>query len=180
MKKSDRQPRNWLARLLTGIGRLIQGVPSFIGRALFSLVRLAKWQLDHLISVKQRLYLRRIIFQSDTPQGKRFDTVLIVLIIASVIAVMLETVSEFHEDNWWVFFVLEWVFTILFTIEYILRLYSSRQPSRYATSFFGLVDLLSILPTYISLFVMGTQHLLIVRALRLLADLPDLQNGTFR
>ncbi len=165
--------------LLPGIRRLVRLTPSFLQNLLFSFARWGKRQLDHIISREQRIYLRRIIINSDTPQGKRFDTILIVLIIASILSVMLETVSPFHKANWWIFFVLEWVFTVLFTVEYILRLYSSKYPVRYATSFFGVVDLLAILPTYISIFFIGTQHLLIVRALRLLRIFRIFKMGHF-
>ncbi|TNE66878.1 MAG: ion transporter [Bacteroidetes bacterium] len=179
MEKRKHQTSSRQQRGPAGSGSFFRSVLHWTGKLLFSVVRFFKWQLDHLISVKQRLYLRQIIFRSDTPQGKRFDTILIMLIGASVIAVMLETVSEFHQSNWWVFFVLEWLFTILFTVEYILRIYSARNPAGYATSFFGVVDLLAILPTYISVFFMGTQHLLIVRALRLLRIFRIFKMGHF-
>lgn len=177
------KPDNWLTQLwkllLAGISGLIRLTPSFLQNILFSFANWGKRQLDLVISRKQRVYLRRIINNSDTPQGKRFDTFLIVMITGSVLAVMLETISPFHKANWWIFFVFEWVFTILFTIEYILRLYSSKYPVRYATSFFGVVDLLAILPTYISIFFSGTQHLLIVRALRLLRIFRIFKMGHF-
>ena len=112
--------------------------------------------------------LHEIIFEADTPVGKAFDIILLVVIIASVIAVMLETVSEIQIHFGKFLIVLEWIFTIFFTIEYILRLYCVYEPRKYATSFFGIIDLLAILPTYISILVPGTHSLLVIRALRLL------------
>lgn len=93
--------------------------------------------------------------------------------------VMLESISEFHSVYWWWFFVFEWIFTLIFTTEYVLRLYSSRNPVGYATSFFGLVDILSILPSYLGVFFLGAQNLLIVRALRLLRVFRIFKMGHF-
>jgi voltage-gated potassium channel len=109
-----------------------------------------------------------VIFESDTPAGKAFDVALIGCILVSVTVVMLESVASMRAAYGGWLFALEWFFTLLFTVEYVLRLISVRRPLRYATSFFGIVDLLAILPTYISLFVPGTQYLLTIRALRLL------------
>ena len=121
---------------------------------------------------KKRSYhrerLHEIIFEADTPLGKQFDVMLLILILASVIAVMFETVPSFSERFGMLLYSLEWIFTIFFTIEYAMRIYVVRRPSKYIFSFFGIVDLLSIIPTYISIFVAGTQSLLIIRALRLL------------
>lgn len=112
--------------------------------------------------------LHEIIFEADTPLGKWFDIALLILILFSVITVSLETVPAFIEKYGNTFFYLEWIFTILFSIEYGLRLYTVKRPIKYMTSFFGVVDLLSILPTFLSLIVSGTQSLVIIRALRLL------------
>ncbi len=112
--------------------------------------------------------IHEIIFEADTPAGKTFDVVLLIVIIASVIAVMLETVTEIQVHFGKFLIVLEWLFTIFFTIEYVLRLYCVYNPKKYATSFFGIIDLLAILPTYISILVPGTHSLLVIRALRLL------------
>ncbi len=109
-----------------------------------------------------------IIFEADTPAGKAFDIVLIVAILLSVLVIMLDTVGRFHERFGLGFYILEWFFTVLFTVEYVLRLMSVRRPLRYAFSFFGLVDLLSILPTYIGLFIPGAHELMVIRMLRLL------------
>jgi voltage-gated potassium channel len=112
--------------------------------------------------------IHEIIFEADTPAGKAFDVWLLVLILLSTLTVMLESVPALHDRYLTWFVVLEWSFTILFTIEYGVRLYSVRKPMKYATSFFGIIDLLAILPSYLSLLVAGTQYLMIVRLLRLL------------
>lgn len=109
-----------------------------------------------------------IIFETNTPAGKFFDVSLLVLIVLSVIVVSLETVPSYSEKWGTLFIVLEWIFTILFTIEYILRIYTVHKPWKYITSFYGLVDLLSILPAYLSLIITGTHSLVVIRALRLL------------
>jgi len=113
-------------------------------------------------------YIHEIIFEADTPAGKYFDIILMVFIVASVIVVMLESISELNIRYSQIFFVLEWAFTIFFTIEYLLRIYCVYQPKKYMTSFFGIVDLLAIIPTYLSLVISGTHYLLVIRALRLL------------
>ena len=114
--------------------------------------------------------LHEVIFEADTPWGRFFDIVLLILILTSVIVVMLETVDSIAEKYKGLFLILEWIFTIVFTIEYLLRLYSVYRPWKYAKSFFGIVDLLSILPSYLSLlpFISGSQSLMIIRAIRLL------------
>ena len=115
-----------------------------------------------------RLKIHEIIFGADTPAGKLFDVVLLVAIVLSVFAVMLETVDSIGEKYEHILNVLEWGFTILFSIEYILRILSVRKPAKYIFSFMGIVDLLSTIPTYISLFVAGPQYLLVIRTIRLL------------
>lgn len=112
--------------------------------------------------------IHEIIFEADTPAGKYFDIVLMIFIIASVIVVMLESISELNSQYTEVFIALEWAFTIFFTVEYLLRIYCVYQPKKYMTSFFGIVDLMAILPTYLSYFFAGTQYLLVIRTLRLL------------
>ena len=112
--------------------------------------------------------IHEIIFEADTPWGKFFDIALLIIISLSVLVVMLESVDYLNDEYRSLFLVLEWTFTIIFTIEYILRLYSIYRPIKYATSFFGIIDLLAILPTYLSLFIGGTQALVVIRALRLL------------
>jgi len=115
---------------------------------------------------RQRLH--EIIFEADTPAGKAFDVALLVFIVLSVGAVMLESISSVNARYGSQLRVFEWVVTILFTIEYLLRLYCVGNPFRYARSFFGIVDLLAILPSYLSIFIPGAQSLLVIRALRLL------------
>ena len=110
----------------------------------------------------------RIIFQSDTRAGRWFDILLLWLIGLSVLTLMLESVDELRSAHTRLFVSLEWGFTIFFTIEYLLRLWTVRDRLRYATSFFGLVDLLSILPSYLELLVPGSHYLMTLRVLRLL------------
>lgn len=112
--------------------------------------------------------LNIVIFEHDTPMGKAFDVSLLVAIFASIILVMLESVSEVSMAYGEWLTVTEWILTILFTLEYGLRLITAEKPIAYIFSFFGLVDLLSIVPTYVGLFVPGSQALRTIRALRLL------------
>ncbi|MBT8485711.1 MAG: ion transporter [Phycisphaerales bacterium] len=112
--------------------------------------------------------LHEIIFEADTRAGKAFDVGLLLAIVISIVAVALESVAEIRTEYGQLLRTIEWIMTILFTIEYVLRLYCVGRPIRYAVSFFGIIDLLSILPTYLSLFMVGTQSLLVIRALRLL------------
>lgn len=112
--------------------------------------------------------IHEIIFEADTPLGKLFDVVLIVCIIASVLVVMLDSVDSIGSEYARLFYILEWFFTILFSIEYVLRLISVKRPLKYATSFFGIVDLLTVIPTYIDLFLPGARFLLAIRILRVL------------
>lgn len=115
-----------------------------------------------------RVRLHEIIFEADTRAGRLFDVALIFMIMASILAVMLDSVGWIaaRYGTWLRAF--EWVFTVSFTIEYGLRLYSVRQPWAYAKSFFGLVDLLAVLPSYLTLIVPGAHTLLLIRGLRLL------------
>lgn len=115
-----------------------------------------------------RLQIYRIIFESDTKIGQQFDRWLIALILLSVAVVIADSVEFINLQMGKYFTVLEWFFTIVFTLEYIARLVCVRNPLRYALSFFGIVDLLSLLPTYIALFVPEAHALIDVRALRLL------------
>jgi len=110
--------------------------------------------------------IHEIIFEADSKPGKIFDIVLILCIMASVLVVMLDSVASLQDRYGKLFLLVEWSFTILFTLEYLLRLYCVGKPWKYAFSFFGMVDLLSILPTYLSFFFPGTQYLLVIRTLR--------------
>ena len=112
--------------------------------------------------------LSSIIFNSDTRAGRAFDVGLIVLIVLSVAVVMADSVPRVAERWHREFLLIEWVFTLLFTVEYIARLACAREPLRYATSFFGVVDLLALLPTYLALLLPETHALIDVRVLRLL------------
>ncbi len=109
-----------------------------------------------------------IIFKADTIAGKSFDIAVIVIIALSVITVIINTVDSIEQEYGNILHIIEWIFTILFTIEYILRLICCKRPAAYARSFFGVVDLLAILPTYISVFLPGGHVLLVVRILRVL------------
>jgi len=118
------------------------------------------------LTMKEKIH--EVIFEADTPSGKYFDIALLLSIIVSVIAVSLESVESIDKVYHSQLVMIEWLFTILFTIEYILRLYSTEHSVKYSTSFFGVVDLLAILPTYLSIFIPGAQSLLVIRGLRLL------------
>ncbi|NNF05402.1 MAG: ion transporter [Candidatus Eisenbacteria bacterium] len=121
---------------------------------------------DYERSLRGRLH--EIIFEADTPMGKAFDVALILFIIMSVMVVLLESVEAVREHYGYELYLLEWFFTIVFSIEYVLRLYSLRRPHKYATSFFGVVDLLAVLPTYLDLILPGSRYLLTIRFLRVL------------
>ncbi len=115
-----------------------------------------------------RLLVHRVIYEADTPSGKAFDVSLIISIIMSVTVVLLDSIESVHSRYGVYLAGAEWIFTVIFTVEYGLRLISVRYPLRYAVSFFGLVDLLAIIPTYLSLLLAGTETLLVIRILRLL------------
>lgn len=115
---------------------------------------------------KEMLY--EIIFEADTPAGKIFDLMLMLFIISSVLVVILESVSQIKIQYGQAIKIAEWFFTIAFTIEYIARIYLVSNKSRYIFSFFGIIDLLSILPTYIGVFFTGFHSLMVIRSLRLL------------
>jgi len=121
---------------------------------------------SHWPAWRQRLYI--VIFDHHTPGGKAFDVALIVSILLSVLAVLLDSVPSIREQYGRGLYLAEWLFTLLFTVEYGLRLLCSPRPGAYVRSFFGLVDLASILPTYLSLFLPGTQFLAVIRMLRVL------------
>ncbi|MBO9202536.1 MULTISPECIES: ion transporter [Niastella] len=112
--------------------------------------------------------LHKTIYESDTPAGKAFDVALLIFIISSIIVVMLDSIKSYHYRYGHVFYVMEWGFTGLFTLEYMLRLISIKRPLGYVLSFFGFIDLLAIIPSYLSIFIVGAQSLLVLRALRLL------------
>lgn len=119
-------------------------------------------------SYKWRLKLHEIIFEADTPTGKTFDVLIILCIVISVIIVMLDSISSIHTKYYYLITFIEWSFTILFTIEYILRLISVGSSIGYAISFYGIIDFLAIIPTYLSLLLPGSQYLIVIRILRIL------------
>ncbi|HEY8397320.1 MAG TPA: ion transporter [Flavihumibacter sp.] len=118
------------------------------------------------MSIKTRLF--EIIFEAETKAGRRFDLMLLLLILLSLAVVMLESIPSVFEKWGPELIILEWIITILFTIEYILRLWVVKKPLRYARSFYGIIDLLAILPTYFSLILPASHFLLSIRALRLM------------
>ena len=138
---------------------------------------------DHRHKIKNfsptREKLHEIIFEADTKHGKYFDIALFIAIILSVIVVMLESVKSLQDTYGQFFIIAEWVLTIFFTVEYALRLYCVYRPMKYATSFFGIVDLVAIIPTYLSLFIINAQSIAIVRALRLLRIFRIFKLGSF-
>lgn len=115
-----------------------------------------------------RLRLYTIVFEADTRAGRLFDQALIFVILFSIAVVMADSVQWMHAAYGQLFTVLEWFFTLLFTAEYIARLLCVRRPLQYARSFFGVIDLLAVLPTYLALFLPGLHALIDVRVLRLL------------
>jgi voltage-gated potassium channel len=123
--------------------------------------------------------LRVIIFEADTPAGKAFDVGLLAAIVLSVVAVMLDSVAALRSGYGGLLDRTEWVFTLLFSVEYALRLLCSPRPLHYARSFFGIVDLLAILPTYLSLLFPGAESMAVIRGLRLLRIFRVFKLGQF-
>ena len=115
-----------------------------------------------------RIWLHDVIFEADTPVGRLFDVVLLLVIVLSVLVVTLDSVASIHDEHATLLLVLEWVFTGLFTIEYVLRILSVRRKLGYIWSFYGVIDLLAVLPSYLILLGVGWHGGVIVRALRLL------------
>ena len=118
------------------------------------------------MKIKQKLY--RIIFEADTIPGKLFDIILLILILYSITIVVLESVPDFGKKYKTFFYLSEWIITYAFTVEYLLRIYTSKNTAKYLISFYGVIDFLSIMPAYLSIFVIGAQSLMVIRALRLL------------
>lgn len=114
---------------------------------------------------KQRWY--KIIFEHDTAAGRLFDEILLILILLSVVVVFADSMESLSQQNRFFLFSLEWVFTVLFTIEYIVRIIVAPRKKKYIFSFYGIIDFISIVPTYLSVFIAGTQYLIIIRILRL-------------
>ena len=109
--------------------------------------------------------LHEIVYEADTPAGKRFDLILLILILLSVVLVMLESIASIHTRYQAELNIMEWVITALFSIEYIIRLIAIKKPLSYVFSFYGIIDLLSTIPKYISLFFVGSESLIALRAL---------------
>lgn len=130
-------------------------------------------------ATQRRNQLYRIIFEHDTPAGKAFDVALLLTILGSILTVMLDSVESIRERFGSALAMLEWGFTLLFAAEYGLRVYSAKRRRSYVVSFFGFVDLLSVLPTLLSLFAPGAQSLQVVRVLRLLRVFRVLKLGQF-
>ncbi len=122
--------------------------------------------MDKLQDWRQRLYI--IIFFTNTPAGQRFDRYLLLTILASLVVVMLDSVDTAHQDYGDLFMALEWGFTSVFAIEYALRIYISPKPREYIFSFYGLIDLLAVLPAFLALLFADAQYLLIIRVIRML------------
>jgi len=123
--------------------------------------------------------LAHIVFESDDYSSKAFDIILLLLILGSVAVAMLDSVAAYNLQYGEFFYYLEWAFTILFTIEYALRIWLSRRARGYIFSFYGMIDLLAILPTYLSLVMLNTQYLTVIRALRLLRVIRILKLGRY-
>ena len=128
---------------------------------------------------QRRFRLHEIIYESNTKAGKAFDVALLIAIFASIVIVMLDSVLSIHKQHGDLLYKLEWVFTALFTVEYFLRLFSIRKPWSYVFSFLGLIDLIALIPSYLSIFIPGAQALLVFRALRLLRVFRIFKLGTF-
>ena len=112
-----------------------------------------------------RLKVHEIIFEADTLLGKIFDILLLVMILLSVGVVMLESVEGYRLEWFWIFDIFEWVFTILFSIEYLLRIYSVKNPLKYIFSFYGLIDLISLIPSFLGIGL-GTNNIASIKTIR--------------
>jgi voltage-gated potassium channel len=123
---------------------------------------------DHKKHTSLRHRLHEIIYEADTPSGKLFDVVLLIAILVSVLFVMLESIDTVADEYGELLNISEWIITILFSIEYILRIVSIKKPWKYIFSFYGIIDFLSTIPKYIAFFVVGSHNLAALRALRLL------------
>ena len=116
--------------------------------------------------LKEKIY--NIIFEADTRPGKTFDVFILFLIVFSIVAVMLDSIPAVHAKYGTLLYIIEWVITFFFTVEYILRIWVVQNPSKYIFSFYGIIDLLAILPSFLGFFLSGAHGLIIIRALRLL------------
>lgn len=135
-----------------------------------------EWKDD---PVRWRRMLRSVVFGTDTHAGRAFDVVLIVAILLSVLIVLLASVPQLQAEYGRSFYIAEWIVTVLFSIEYIARIIVTTNRLRYAFSFFGLIDLLSTIPTYLSLFIPGSESLIVIRMLRVLRIFRILKMGRY-
>jgi voltage-gated potassium channel len=117
-------------------------------------------------ALRHKLY--QVIYQAHTPAGRVFDVVLIISILISVLTIILDSVTEINQQYSKALYIIDWVFTILFTVEYLLRIFCIHRPLKYITSFYGIIDLLSIVPSYIGFFIPGSRYLQVIRILRVL------------
>ena len=124
-------------------------------------------------------YLAHIVFESNDPASKIFDIALLIIIFGSITVAVLDSVQEIHRDFGRLFYILELSFTFLFTVEYALRVWLTSKTLKYVTSFYGIIDLLAILPVYLSFFIANTQLLSVIRALRLLRVIRILKLGRY-
>ncbi|MFT6865357.1 MAG: voltage-gated potassium channel [Cyclobacteriaceae bacterium] len=125
-------------------------------------------KIEHGFIGRIKAKLFEVVFGTDTRAGKIFDEVLLVVILGSIVAVMLESVKEFSLAYGEILIALEWTFTGLFTIEYLLRIWITRKPKSYIFSPLGIVDFVALMPSYIAIFVSGGSYLMVIRAIRLL------------
>jgi voltage-gated potassium channel len=127
--------------------------------------------------MRKRLY--EIIFESDTKAGRAFDTTLLCVILISVVVVMLESIGVIREKYYEPLKIIEWSITGIFTIEYLLRIWVIDRPIKYMLSFYGVVDLLTLLPSYLGLFFAGSESLIVIRMLRILRVFRILKLGQY-
>jgi voltage-gated potassium channel len=132
-----------------------------------------------MVKIPSKERLTHIVFEHDDKASKRFDLVVLLLILGSLIVVILDSEPSIHEQYHEILFVLEWVFTGLFTLEYLVRVWLSNKKAEYMLSFYGLVDLLAIIPTFLSLVIVNTQFLVVIRGLRLLRITRILKLGRY-
>ena len=130
-----------------------------------------------MASLREKIH--EVIFEAETPSGRAFDFILLWGIVLSVLCVILESVPEYGERYGSLFLTMEWGFTVLFTLEYLLRLFCVKKPWHYVFSFYGLVDLLATVPTYLALYFTGAHSLLIIRSLRFLRVFRLLKLGRY-
>ena len=146
--------------------RIGKRIVTFVGNILHWLIFKVLLPKKHRDITKKEIY--RIIFKADTPAGKKFDIWLLVAIGINLVLIMLDSFEAVHANLRWVLIILQWIFTIGFTLEYYLRIYCLQRPWKYILSFYGIIDFLSIFPAYLSLLIPATQTLTVLRVLRAL------------